>query len=299
MAQGEKHTLHEKATPGGRCIDCHMAPILRGPATAGARDHSLAPPVAGSGHVPAACTSCHAKPDEAKALEAAWKRMPQGPAAKRRLAVGTAVEAAPDRRPVLLARIVADPARPWFLRWAALDKLADTAFGPASDEVLAPVRMALTDANPALRRAAARVLGRAGKPEDLAALQRATDDADPWTALEAVNAAGQLGSPTAGARLLQLLKRPDLIADARAHYMAGRGSLIGQDMPRAEIALRRALEINPMIVGAMNDLGLALIGQGKKDEAIVEWTRALDINPRFSAARRNLEAAAGGSVPAK
>jgi HEAT repeat protein len=173
------------------------------------------------------------------------------------------------------------------------------AAGPLSDEVLAPVRAALTDANPALRRAAARVLGRAGKPGDIDLLQRATDDSDPWTALEAVHAAGLLGSPTAGPRLLQLLKRPDLIADARAHYMAGRGSLIGQDMPRAERALRRALEINPLIVGAMNDLGLALIGQGKKDEAIVEWKRALDINPRFSAARRNLEAAAEGSVPAK
>ena len=136
-----------------------------------------------------------------------------------------------------------------------------------------------------------------GERSDIDALQRATEDPDPWTALEAVHAAGLLGSPTSGARLLQLLKRPDLIADARAHYMAGHGSLVGQDMPRAERALRRALEINPMIVGAMNDLGLALVGQGKKDEAVIEWKRALDINPRFSAARRNLEAAATGSAP--
>jgi len=36
---------------------------------------------------------------------------------------------------------------------------------------------------------------------------------------------------------------------------------------------------------------LALIAQGKTDPAIAEWKLALDINPRFSAARRNLESA--------
>jgi len=87
------------------------------------------------------------------------------------------------------------------------------------------------------------------------------------------------------------VKRPDLIADARAQSLFGHACLVGQDAPRAETALRRALELNPMIVPAMNDLGLALIGQGKRDEAIAEWRLALDINPRFSAARRNLETA--------
>jgi tetratricopeptide (TPR) repeat protein len=102
---------------------------------------------------------------------------------------------------------------------------------------------------------------------------------------------GLLGSPASGARLLQLVKRPDLIADARAQYLFGHACLVGQDYPRAETALRRALELNPMIVPAMNDLGLAFIGQGKREAAIAEWMLALDINPRFSAARRNLEAA--------
>jgi superkiller protein 3 len=102
---------------------------------------------------------------------------------------------------------------------------------------------------------------------------------------------GLLGSPAVGARLLLLLKRPDLIADARAQYLFGHACLVGQDAPRAETALRRALVLNPMIVGAINDLGLALMGEGKDDEAIASWKRALDINPRFAAAQRNLEAA--------
>ena len=299
VASGPKHSLHPSSAPGGRCLDCHMAPILRGPGHAAARDHTMAPPVAGREQVPAACAGCHAKPDEAAAVAAAWKKMPVGRAAERRLEIGAAIDASPDRRGEMLARIAADPERGWFLRWASLDRLAETGSGPASEEVRAAVRRALTDADPAVRRAAARALGVCGKPSDIEALQSATDDRDPWAALEAVHAIGLLGSPTAGSRMLQLLKRPDLIADARAQYMAGHGSLVGQDMPRAELALRRALELNPMIVGAMNDLGLALIGQGKKDEAMSEWTRALDINPRFSAARRNLEAATPGSAPAK
>jgi HEAT repeat protein len=278
-----------------------MAAILRGPAHEAARDHSMAPPVAGRGKVPAACASCHTRAADAAAVAAAWKRLPEGRAAKRRLEIEAAVDAAAaaSSGSAMLARLADDPERGWFLRWASLEKLAATAAGPATEAVLGPARRALTDANPALRRVAARVLGVCGTPSDINALQRATDDADPWTALEAVHAIGLLGSPTAGARLLQLLKRPDLIADARAQYMAGHASLVGQDGPRAERALRRALEVNPMIVGAMNDLGLALVAQGKRDEAIVEWTRVLDINPRFSAARRNLDAAKTRSAPAK
>jgi len=271
-----------------------MAPILRGPGRDAARDHSMAPPVAGRGQIPAACAACHAGAKNAASIASAWKRMPEGRAAKRRIELGEAIDdqtAATAKKSAALARLADDTERGWFLRWALIQKLPERAGVPARDEVLEPVRRALTDPNPALRRAAARALGRCGKPDDIATLARATDDADPWTALEAVNAMGLLGSPAAGARLLQLVKRSDLITDARAQYMFGHACLVGQDAPRAETALRRALELNPVIVPAMNDLGLALIGQGKRDAAIAAWRLALDINPRFSAARRNLEEA--------
>jgi superkiller protein 3 len=75
---------------------------------------------------------------------------------------------------------------------------------------------------------------------------------------------------------------------------------MGKDFPRAEAALRRALELNPVNVIAINDLGLALMGQAKRDEASAAWHRALDINPRYAAARQNLDAAkAQESAPAK
>lgn len=191
-----------------------------------------------------------------------------------------------------LARIASDTDRGWFLRWAAMQRMATKATGASGAEVTATLRVALTDPNPAVRRAAARALGRAGAPADLEPLQAATADADPWAALEAAHGMALLGSPTAGARLLQLLKRPDLIADARAQYAFGHSCLIGRDYARAETAFRRALDINPMMVGAISDLGLAQLGQGKRDEALASWRRALEINPRYAAARQNLDAAA-------
>lgn len=300
VAEGTKHTLHRASSPGGRCLDCHMAPILRGPGHDPSRDHSMAPPVAGRGEIPAACATCHAGSKNAAAIARTWRQRPAGPAARRRAEIGAAVNAATEATPataLALARLADDAARGWFLRWALIQLLPESARGPAPAGVLEPVRRALTDPSPALRRAAARALGRSGNAEDIATLQRATDDSDPWTALEAVHAMGLLGSPAAGARLLQLVKRPDLIADARAQYLFGHACLVGQDMPRAETALRRALELNPMIVPAMSDLGLAFMGQGKRDAAIAEWKLALDINPRFSAARRNLAAAANEISP--
>jgi len=49
---------------------------------------------------------------------------------------------------------------------------------------------------------------------------------------------------------------------------------------------------------AMNELGLSLMGQGKRDEAATAWHRALDINPRYAAARQNLDAAKAQESPA-
>src|SRR5206468_2938009 len=60
VASGSKHMLHASGAPGGRCLDCHMAPILRGPGHEAARDHSMAPPVAGPDQIAAACAVCHA-----------------------------------------------------------------------------------------------------------------------------------------------------------------------------------------------------------------------------------------------
>jgi HEAT repeat protein len=272
-----------------------MAKVVRGPGHELDRDHSMAPPIAGPDQVPAACVSCHAGAKNASRIAEAWKRNVPGPAAKRRQAIVAAIDddaAGRKSAPAGLARLAGDPERSWFVRWAALQKLGMGRPAQVTGDAADAIRLAVTDPNPAVRRAAARALGILGAPNDAETLQHLTDDADPWTALEAARAMGQLGIPTAGARLLQLLKRPDLIAEARAQYVYGHACLVGQDMKHAESALRRALLLNPLMVGALNDLGLALVGLNQKDAAIAAWKHALDINPRFSAARRNLESAA-------
>jgi HEAT repeat protein len=268
--------------------------LFRSPGHEAARDHSLAPPVAGPGEIPAACVGCHADGTSAKKVTAAWQGPSRARSVQRRLEIIDAIDASTKGSPdaaAALARVVGDADRGWFLRWAALERLQAGRSGPASEDVLGPVRRALSDPNPALRRAAAGALGNCGATKDIEALQRASDDADPWEALEAAHSMGRLGAVTAGARLLQLLTRPDLIADARAQYLYGHACLLGQDAPRAEVSLRRALELNPMMVGAINDLGLALMGQHEPEQAKAAWKRALDINPRFTAAQRNLETA--------
>jgi HEAT repeat protein len=271
-----------------------MAQIVRGPARDMARDHSMAPPIAGPDEVPAACAHCHAGGKNAETVAAAWKKLPQGAASTSRHRIMEAIDASAkgDAKALsLLAHLVGED-RGWFVRWAALQMLQSAAAGPESQRELGPVRTALSDPNPAIRRAAARALASCGSPKDIPALQHASDDADPWVALEATIAMGRLGSPTAGARLFQVTKRPDLIGDARAQYQYGHACLVGQDLGHAEEALRRALELNPMMVRAMNDLGLALMGRKKRDEAIAQWNAALDVNPQYSAAKRNIETAA-------
>lgn len=303
VGAGSTHTLHPVGKPGGRCLDCHMAAIVRGPGHDAARDHSMAPPVAGKGFVPAACALCHADAKNAADLAAGWKRMPTGRAAKRRLALSDAIDAAgrgANGAAETLAGLASDPESGWFLRLALIETIASTCRGPAPESVALVLRQALTDANPAIRRSALRALSACGKPTDVEAVQRATDDPDPWAALEAAHAMGRLGAPTAGARLLQLMKRSDLIADARAQYAYGHACLTGNDLVHAEAALSRALELNPLMVGANNDLGLTLIGEKKRDQAIEAWRRALDLNPRFANAKSNLERALSAeSVPAE
>ena len=251
------HATVHGGKPKGRCLGCHMPATIRGPASAPVRDHTFA--------------------------------LPSHPARK---TIARAVVAARDRGRggvVELAKIAADPKSPWFLRWAALQLMVAPVPGPVPAEARDAARAALSDPEPAVRRAAARALGRIGDARDAVEIERATTDDDPWVALDAARALGALDLPTAGGRLLQLVQRPDLVADARAQLAYGHACVVGQDPARGERALRKALELNPYMVAAMNDLGLALVAQGKDDEARAVWKTALDVNPRLATARENLE----------
>ena len=281
--RGEAHTHHRADTPGGRCLDCHMAPILRGPASLPAHDHSLAPPVAGADEIPAACVACHG--GQRDLLVRGWKGFSKDGQASRRRARLTEAFAA-GAPAASLAAIAADGAEAWTVRVAALDRLG----APRRPELAPSLRPVLQDPNPALRRAALRSLAFWAADEDLKTLHRLTLDDDPFVALAAVQAYGMLGSPDFGARLSEAARRPDLAGEYRAQLALGRASLLAEDFARAETALSRALQLRPLQVLALNDLGIALLRQGKAVDAQRAWLQALEINPRFEAAKRNLEA---------
>ena len=172
-----------------------------------------------------------------------------------------------------------------------MQRIVGAASATRTEPLAAMLRALLKDSNPSLRRAAARGLGRFGRSTDIDALRAAAQDFDPWTALAASHALLALRAPDADRVLDTVTSRADLADDARAQYTLGHRNLLAKDLAHAETTLRRALTLNPMMVGAMNDLGLCLMGQGHAREAVAEWRRALEINPRFAAARQNLATA--------
>ncbi len=297
-AQGSAHTRHPAGKPGSGCPDCHMAAILRGPGSALARDHALSTPAADGENVPMACAGCHlGRVDAARVVEG-WKAFPRGSReAKRRLGIAKAITAwqRGEGSPAgALAAIVADPGEGWASRVLAAALLEKGPVGEASPDVAQALRAALRDPNPALKRAAARTLGRWGSAADRAELLPLVASEDPFLALAAVEALGRLGDPEYGARLTALVRRPDLLGEYRAQLAIGAAFLHARDWPRAEQSLARSLELHPLQVPALNDLGIALFSQGRADRARALWRQALEINPRFEGARLNLEAVGNG-----
>jgi tetratricopeptide (TPR) repeat protein len=81
----------------------------------------------------------------------------------------------------------------------------------------------------------------------------------------------------------------ELLADAT--YDAGVLLLERNDYRAAENALRESLMLEPDSPEALNNLGIALASQGRIDEAVLQWQRALAIKPDLQNARENLERA--------
>ncbi|NUP89999.1 MAG: tetratricopeptide repeat protein [Candidatus Sumerlaeia bacterium] len=62
-----------------------------------------------------------------------------------------------------------------------------------------------------------------------------------------------------------------------------------QEWPRAEQALRRLIEVEPLSVEAWNNLGVLLARTERPREARAAWERALTLDPSSDAVRQNLE----------
>jgi Tfp pilus assembly protein PilF len=63
------------------------------------------------------------------------------------------------------------------------------------------------------------------------------------------------------------------------------------DLDVAALNLRRALELDPHSLAALNNLGIVLSREGKPAEAIPLYQRALKVSPEDMATKRNLAVA--------
>ncbi len=80
----------------------------------------------------------------------------------------------------------------------------------------------------------------------------------------------------------------ELKPDAEAHNNLGNALTDQGKLDEAVAAYRKALELKPDYAEAHNNLGLALMNQGKLDEAVTAYRKALELEPDHANAHNNL-----------
>lgn len=75
---------------------------------------------------------------------------------------------------------------------------------------------------------------------------------------------------------------------AEAHASLGEALVAKGRIDDAIMEYRRAIELNPELAGAHINLGLILADQGQHDEAIAEYHKAISIQPNLANAHYNL-----------
>jgi tetratricopeptide (TPR) repeat protein len=128
-----------------------------------------------------------------------------------------------------------------------------------------------------VRNRLAQYLAETGQPHRaIALLERdATDDPDALIALG--NAYMLTGRQRDAAATFQRLLTLDP-SNGLAYQNLGALQLQAKDYNGAELALRRALDLNPNLAGAWTTLGVVLARTARKPEAIESWKRAVQID---------------------
>lgn len=187
---------------------------------------------------------------------------------------------------------------------ARVDEIAQAAARPAPAAAPAPAagsaQQAQQAADPAL------------SPDFQEALRLVAQDQEE-KALEAVRRELQKSPSSAQARILEFrlllsLKRHEealRITEAALQQEPGNADLVYQrgvaqialkNWSAGEKDLRRTLELQPRHTGAMNDLAVLLVSQGKKAEAQSLLEQVLQLNPKDQMAAANLKALKEGAI---
>jgi predicted CXXCH cytochrome family protein len=258
----EKHHFHVPGTKGAQCVECHM-PAQNYMVVDPRRDHSIRvprPDLSISLGSPNACTQCHAdrKPDWASAVMDKWygktwrEREHYGPTLHAGVTQGA------KALPSLLA-IADDPATPSIVR-ATAAALAQPSVQPGN---LPDVRKLLANVDPGVRIAALGLL----EPFDPAVR---TQVGTPLLA-DSVR-----GVRIEAARVLADIAEGQFPADQR------------QLRDKATVEFVESLQQDLDWPAANVNLGNLRMRQGRPEEAIAAYERALVLDARFAGAYVNL-----------
>ncbi len=162
-------------------------------------------------------------------------------------------------------------------RWAEAEKLYESLYRREVSDPEAAYLLGIVRLSQGRNEAAVQPLRRAARlsPRNLEA-HRALG--------EAFDRLG-LPGPAADAYRRAVALRPD---DARLQLALGAVLLAGQDAPAALAAFDAALVVEPSLVQAHNNAGLALKQLGRFDEAADRFAAALAVQPSYAAAAFNL-----------
>lgn len=83
-------------------------------------------------------------------------------------------------------------------------------------------------------------------------------------------------------------KAPGEVGAGQTHYKQGLEAFRRRDWPEAIRQLRWALEYLPKSPAVHNSLGLAYLGSGNADHAVIEFRRAIALKPGFAEAYYNM-----------
>lgn len=295
----KKHHFHEEGTVGASCVECHMPPTNYMVVDA-RHDHSFRiprPDQSVAMGTPNACNKCHADktPQWAAEQVAAWYgKTPEG-----YQHYAPALHAARARLPGasrLLQEIAADAGQPPIARATALQEL-----GAYPDKaMLTQVQQGLAAEDPLER------LGALGALESLGPAQRVLAVSLLWDDLKAVR--------IEAARLLAVIPPDRLPEQVRGKLAQGIDEYIAvqefnaerpeaqvslgtlyADQGRnqdAELAYRKAIELQPKFIPAYVNMAHLLSGLGREQEADGFLRRGLELNPESA----DLEHALGLSL---
>jgi len=258
----EKHHFHKAGSKGAQCVECHM-PAQNYMVVDARRDHSLRvprPDLSVSLGSPNACTQCHTerKPDWAAAAMDGW----YGKAWRERPQYGSTLHAAATQGVKALPSLLAladDPAAPVIFKATA----ATMAQAHIRPHHLPVARKLLAHVEPAMRIAALGMI----------------EGFEP--ALRVQAAAPLLADPVRGvrveaARVFADVADSDLSSDQRRQRDAATKEYVTSlqqdaDWPAANVTL-----------------GNLRMRQGRPEEALAAYERALALDPRFVGAYANL-----------